>query len=218
MCHIDEYNSFKGTTHDIVGVLCTDCHGYALRGDGSQFLNHSFAYDSDSNPCGQSDFCHAEMFGHGDSQVEVIRDTYGALVEDITNEISKLQSLLDEYSAGSEVNTTLVAEIETTISECQEVIQTYDESYSFHNWREVNTEMVSAYNTLVEARATLAEATPKPPVIVYVTETVTVTVTDTGGAQSPQTITNTLLFMELVIVCFVVSLVVGIIAGRLRFR
>jgi len=87
---------------------------------------------------------------------------------------------------------------QTAIDDVQNVTQKYSQSNVYHNWKEVNTEMVTAYNNLFKERTLLA--------------------VDYNPTPTDQTVSTTLLLTGISFFSFLSSLLTGVVIGKLRYR
>jgi predicted CXXCH cytochrome family protein len=198
------YNIWYGGSHHLAGVECIDCHGYDVAPGDHEFLNHTFLVNEDV-ACGQSD-CHDGEVNGVDleewalNQLEVIHDTYEALVEEITTEAEALRTVIETYNATEGADHELVNEVAEIIDAVEEVVtaQERDGSSGFHDPDGILSDLNEAYVDLLNAKAYYYENVPA----------------DT--AAPPPLGMDTLVLAGGAIGGIVIGLVLGILVGRRR--
>jgi hypothetical protein len=161
LCHVGthhpHYEVWSDGTHDLAGVECTDCHGYALifyRGSWRGTLNHTFAIDPDV-ACGQSEDCHEGMETWALGQLEMRGLAFDALTEEILDATTALTAEVVAYNVTG-ANITLANYMQDAIDAAVDTVHyyQYDSSKGFHDGAETFAALTDVYADMLDAKAT----------------------------------------------------------------
>ncbi|MHA2020773.1 MAG: ammonia-forming cytochrome c nitrite reductase subunit c552 [Candidatus Thorarchaeota archaeon] len=215
------YDIWMGSSHQLAGVECVDCHGYYVQSDGHGFMNHTFNVNS-QEVCGQSEFCHEGMETYVLGQLEIIHDTYEALTLEILSLADTVENQAAEYEASQDANATVISIAHSTITEARNVVESFNEDRSrgLHDWREMSDSLNAVHRALLQARAAIFEAESIVHDLIsgeidVTTHTMTVTRhIDPPPAPLGQSELN---FVGGAVGGFMAALIIGIIVGRKYF-
>jgi hypothetical protein len=213
------YDIWIGSSHHLAGVVCINCHGYDLSSSGSAFMNHTFNVDP-LTACGQSEFCHQGMELYVLGQLEVIRDTYGALTSEILDLADLVESQVEAYSIVSDANSTIIDMAYSAIDDARSTVQAMDKdrSHGVHDWKQISNSLNTIHRELLRARTAILEAES----IVYdlisgEIDVTTHSIIVTHYIEPPPGMSE-ISFVGGAVAGFTISIILGIIMGRMFFR
>jgi hypothetical protein len=215
------YDIWMGSSHQLAGVECVDCHGYSIQPNGQGYMNHTFNVNLEE-VCGQSEFCHEGMETYVLGQLEVIHDTYEALTLEILSLADDVETQVTAYEVTHDANTTIVAFSQSAITDARNIIDLFNEDRSrgAHDWWEMSSSLNIVHRALLQARASIFEAESIVHELIAGEIEVTthiVTMTRFIEPPPPPAGQSELSFVGGSISGFIVALIIGIIVGRKYF-
>ncbi|MFX0055782.1 MAG: ammonia-forming cytochrome c nitrite reductase subunit c552 [Promethearchaeota archaeon] len=210
------YDIWIGSSHQLAGVMCVDCHGYGIQPNGQGFMNHSFNVNAEA-ACGQSEFCHKGMETYVLGQLQVIHDTYEAMTLELLSLADDIENQALRYEATLGANATIVAMAQLAITTARDTVELFNEDRSrgVHDWWEMSASINEMHRALLEARAAILEAESiVHDLIAGEIEVTTHTVIRYVDPPPPPPGQSELGFVGGAVGGFIVSLIVGIIVGR----
>jgi formate-dependent nitrite reductase cytochrome c552 subunit len=212
------YDIWMGSSHQLAGVECVDCHGYSVQPNGHGFMNHTFNVNP-QEVCGQSEFCHEGMETYVLGQLEIIHDIYEALTLEILSLADTVENQAAEYEASQDANATVVSMARSIIADARNIVESFNEDRSrgVHDWQQISDSLNTAHRALLQARAAIFEAES----IVYElisgeidVTTYTMIVTRYIDPPPPPLGQSELNFVGGAVGGFMVAIILGIIVGR----
>jgi hypothetical protein len=182
-------------------------------------MNHTFNVDP-LTACGQSEFCHQGMELYVLGQLEVIRDTYGALTSEILDLADLVESQVEAYSVVSDANSTIIDMAYSAIDDARSTVQAMDKdrSHGVHDWNQISNSLNTIHRELLRARTAILEAES----IVYdlisgEIDVTTHSIVVTHYIEPPPGMSE-ISFVGGAVAGFTISIILGIIMGRMFFR